>query len=124
MKKYPLLALLALLLPACSTTQSADNSTAIIEPALTVSITSRGNGMDKVAYKEVQRLISAAENQGIINVSRYRHGKEGGFSACLLNKQTTDSSAFNALVADLQTISVDNHTTAYLLTPSQTCTPR
>ncbi len=112
----------AFLLPACALSLPAKNTAASTEHALIVSITSRGNGIDRVAYNEVQRLINEAVVNGVLDKAIvYKHGKEGGFSACIQAKQTTDINAFSDLAMHLKMVSVDNHTTAYALTPTTQC---
>jgi hypothetical protein len=99
--------------------------------AIEISIGGIGPGVDAVAYKKLRLLIgNAVANSVIDKFLIYGYGREGGFSACVEDRPSSQppSKAFERFVKQLNGIKPDTNTSFYsinrlLACPSLTLTP-
>jgi hypothetical protein len=91
-------------------------------PAFEVSITGIGPAVDVAASDTVRQVIGHAVASGVIDkFIVLGHGVEGGFSACAEAAPTGQVENLNAVISQLNSIHPDPQTTAYSVTPVESC---
>jgi len=94
--------------------------------AIEISIGGIGPGVDPVAYKKLRQLLGNAIAASVIDkFVIYGYGREGGFSACVEDRPSTQppSKAFEKLVKQLNGIKPNPSTSFYSVNRLLTCPP-
>lgn len=116
--------------PTITTTSSAlaETPTTPISPVVTagpafdVSITGIGPSVDVAAADTVRQVIGHAVANGVIEkFIVLGHGVEGGFSACAEAAPAGQTENLNAVINQLNAIKPNPQTTAYSVTPIESC---
>ena len=94
--------------------------------AIDISIGGIGPGVDAIAYKKLRHLIgNAIANSVIDKFLIYGYGREGGFSACVEDRPSSQppSEAFEKFVKQLNGIKPDPSSSFYSVNRLLTCPP-
>ncbi|MFZ2727619.1 MAG: hypothetical protein WAX77_15305 [Methylococcaceae bacterium] len=94
--------------------------------ALEISIGGTGVGVDAVAYKTLRQLIGKAVANNVIDkFIVLGYGREGGFSACVEDRPSTQppSKTFERFVKQISALAYNPNTTFYSVTRLTTCPP-
>lgn len=92
--------------------------------AIEVSINGNGYAIDKNSYNKVRKTIGDAVTNDVIDkFVIYGYAKEGGFSACVEDRPSSNppSAAFEKFVKQLNAIKPPRKTTGYGINRVQTC---
>lgn len=92
--------------------------------AIEISINGNGYAVDKNSYKKVRKTIGDAVTNDVIDkFVIYGYAKEGGFSACVEARPSSNppSAAFEKFVKQLNAIKPPRKTTGYGINRVQTC---
>ncbi|MGZ5027704.1 MAG: hypothetical protein ACXV9T_11040 [Methylobacter sp.] len=91
--------------------------------AIEISISGIGPAVDTAAYETVRQVIGHAVADGTIDkFVVYGYGIEGGFSACVEAPAHAQAGSLDGVMRRLHTISPNPQTTAYSVTPAESCT--
>ena len=118
---------MGLFLTAALFTQVAvAETTKAVETRHAIEISINGNGyvVDKNSYKKVRKAIGDAVTNDVIDkFVIYGYAKEGGFSACVEDRPSSNppSAAFEKFVKQLNAIKPPRKTTGYSINRVQTC---